>query len=187
MEKQHYTILHRSLHWVIAFSMIVLFTTGFMRMFWIEKDFISSILATELPDIEFTRTQLKAIVGKIREPMWKWHELFAKIMFVAFTARIIYMLRKGIKFPNPFSNKFALKERLQGLTYLLFYLLVFVSIVTGICIEYDLLDQWHDAIESTHKFGSYWFPAFAILHFTGLAISEISDKKQLIAKMIYGK
>ena len=186
-ESLHYTKLHRSLHWIIALSMIALFATGFMRMFWIERDFISSVLGTELPDLELTKTQLRAITKNIREPMWKWHEIFAKVMFVAFTARVIYMFRKGIKFPNPLNNTLPVKERFQGLTYVLFYVLVAVSITTGICIEYHLLDQWHDAIEETHKLGAYWFPAFAILHFGGLAISEISDKKRVIGKMIYGE
>ncbi|MEZ4890895.1 MAG: cytochrome b/b6 domain-containing protein [Crocinitomicaceae bacterium] len=67
--------------------------------------------------------------------MWQWHEVMANVMLFLFLARIIYMLASGIRFPNPFKKSISIKERLQGLVYIYFYVFVFISIVTGICIE----------------------------------------------------
>lgn len=70
------------------------------------------------------------------------------------------MLVKGIRFPNPFKSSQTIKERMQGFTYVYFYLFVFISVFTGICIEKDLLSAYHENIEAIHKWGIYWFPIF---------------------------
>lgn len=96
------------------------------------------------------------------------------------------MLVKGIRFPNPFQIKIPLKERLQGFTYVYFYLFVFISAVTGICIEKGFFPQWKEGIETVHKWGIYWFPIFILLHFVGVVIAELSNKKGIVSKMIGG-
>ena len=130
--------------------------------------------------------QMTDIAKAIREPMWQWHELFAHVMIFAFLARIIYMLVKGIRFPNPFKSKQPLKERLQGFTYIYLYLFVFISAFTGICIEKDLLSTYHEQIEAVHKWGIYWFPIFILLHLVGIVLAELSNKKGITSKMIGG-
>lgn len=96
------------------------------------------------------------------------------------------MLVKGIRFPNPFKGSQPIKERMQGFTYVYFYLFVFISVFTGICIEKDLLSAYHENIEAIHKWGIYWFPIFVFLHLIGIVIAEFSDKKGIVSKMISG-
>jgi cytochrome b561 len=121
--KQKFTIFHRSLHWIMALAMPVLFITGFLRMHWMNKNHIAGIIESKTSAIP--KEQMIDIAKSILEPMWQWHEVFAHIMIFSFLARIIYMLVKGIRFPNPFQIKIPLKERLQGFTYVYFYLFVF--------------------------------------------------------------
>lgn len=179
-----FTIVHRLLHWTMALAMPVLFITGFLRMYWMGKGAVAEAIASQ--DIEVTKEQSKAVYKALREPMWQWHELFAKVMIIAFLVRIIYMIAKGIRFPNPFKSNQSLKMRLQGFTYVYFYAFVAISAFTGICLEYAFLPQWKQSIEAVHKWGVYWFPIFILLHLAGIVLAEFSNNKGITSKMIGG-
>ncbi|HUH52186.1 MAG TPA: cytochrome b/b6 domain-containing protein [Flavobacterium sp.] len=181
-----FTPLHRMLHWAMALAMPVLFITGFLRMNWMNKHHIVEIIESEV-GATLPKEQMTTIAKAIRAPMWEWHEIFAKVMIISFVIRILYMLVKGIRFPNPFAASLPLKERLQGLTYVYFYVFVFISAVTGICIEKGFFAASKDTIESIHKLGLYWFPIFVVLHFAGILIAEYSSKKGIVSKMIGGE
>jgi cytochrome b561 len=185
MESQNkFTALHRILHWVMALAMPVLFITGFLRMYWMNKN--NTVAVIESKTSAIPKAQMKEIASTILEPMWEWHEIFANVMILAFVARIIYMLARGIRFPNPFKSNQPLKERLQGFTYVYFYLFVFISAVTGICIENELFPAYLDNIEVVHKWGIYWFPIFIVFHLIGIAAAELTNKKGITSKMIGG-
>ncbi|HRP01384.1 MAG TPA: cytochrome b/b6 domain-containing protein [Candidatus Kapabacteria bacterium] len=181
-----FTLLHRILHWTMFIAMPILFITGFLRMYWMNKKHIVSIISENTSPELLTKEQMSTIATSIREPMWQWHELFAHIMIITFVIRIIYMLTKGIRFPNPFKSNTKLKEKLQGFTYIYFYLFVFISAVTGICIEKGFFESSMEIIETVHKLGIYWFPIFIILHIAGILIAELTDKKGIVSNMIGG-
>ena len=96
------------------------------------------------------------------------------------------MLVEGIRFPNPFSKSLAVKERFQGFIYIYFYVFVLISAVTGNFIKYEILSNYKDVIENTHKWGLYWFPIFIVLHLLGIVIAELTTKKGITSKMIGG-
>ncbi|WP_035758632.1 cytochrome b/b6 domain-containing protein [Flavobacterium tegetincola] len=187
MEKnKKFTVIHRVLHWTIAIVMPIMFITGFLRMYWMNKKGMVSIIESKTTASPLSKDVVSDIASTIREPMWEWHEIFANVMIAAFIGRIIYMLVKGIRFPNPFNKSLVLKERLQGFVYIYFYVFVFISAFTGVCIQYKWLDFYHDEIEMIHKWGLYWFPIFIILHLVGIAIAENTSKKGIASKMIGG-
>ncbi|MCO5231706.1 MAG: cytochrome b/b6 domain-containing protein [Chitinophagales bacterium] len=179
-----FTLLHRLLHWIMVVSMSVLFITGFLRMYWMGKQAVLDVLSSQ--NLGLTSDQAKDVYKALREPMWQWHEVFANVMILAFLARMIYMLSKGIRFPNPFKKGMPIKYYLQGFTYIYFYTFVLISAVTGICIEKGFFIQWEDTIEAVHKWGIYWFPIFVGLHIVGVVLAELSDKKGITSKMIGG-
>lgn len=182
--QRKFTAFHRLLHWIMVVAMPILFITGFLRMYWMNKNQIAEIIGSKTSAIP--KEQIADIAKSIREPMWHWHEVFANIMIFSFLARIIYMLVKGIRFPNPFKRNQPFKERLQGFIYVYFYLFVFISAVTGICIEKGFFPQWKEDIETIHKWGIYWFPIFIVLHLAGIVIAEFYNKKGITSKMIGG-
>lgn len=118
-----YTVLHRLLHWVFALSFLVLFATGFLRMYWMSKTVISTAVNknAEIQSLNLDKQSLRAIVRSIQDPMFQWHIYAAYIITFAFIGRVIYMIIKGMKFPNPFSKNTATKEKFQGFIYLLFF------------------------------------------------------------------
>lgn len=184
MTQRKFTFFHRLLHWIMVIVMPVLFITGFLRMYWMNKN--NMIAKIESKTALLSKEQMSDIAKSIRAPMWQWHELFAHVMIFAFLARIAYMLIKGIRFPNPFKSVQPLKERFQGFTYVYFYSFVFVSAITGVCIEKGFFPLWKHTIESVHKWGIYWFPIFILLHLAGILIAEHSNKKGISSKMIGG-
>lgn len=187
METQKkFTAFHRFLHWIMALAMSILFITGFLRMYWMNKKHVIAIIESKTLASPITDEQMSDIAKAIRAPMWEWHELFAHVMIFSFIARIIYMLVKGIRFPNPFNSTLALKDRLQGFTYIYFYVFVFISAATGVCIEKGFFTQWKDGIETIHKLGIYWFPIFILMHIIGIVAAEYSNKKGIVSKMIGG-
>ncbi len=187
MEQQNkFTFFHRLLHWLMALAMPILFITGFLRMYWMNKHQIVSVIESKV-GTAIPKEQMTDIAKTIREPMWQWHEIFAHVMIFSFLARIIYMLVKGIRFPNPFKSGIPLKERFQGFTYVYFYVFVFISASTGICLEKGFFTEWKDGIETIHKWGIYWFPIFIVLHLVGILIAEHTTKKGIVSKMIGGE
>ena len=185
-----FTPTHRIIHWIIATSMFVLLATGFLRMYWMGRKTISAAITNELTPkgIHLQDESLRAIAKSIINPMFEWHVNFAYILVFAYLLRIIYLLAKGIKFPNPFSSNTSGKEKLQGVVYLVFYLLLLVEITTGMMLKFELAgDEILEKAEEIHKWAIYWMPTFIILHFAGITLAELTNKKGIVSKMIGGE
>lgn len=182
---EKFTFLHRLLHWVMAIAMSVLFITGFLRMTWMDKKHMATEMQQGIGDA-VPPEALSAIAKAIRAPMWEWHVVFAHVMIIAFVVRIIYMLAKGIRFPNPFGTDMPLKRRFQGLTYVYFYAFVLMQVVTGISLRLSLFPEWKKGIEAVHKWGIWWFPLFIVLHAAGVLLAEHADQHGITSRMIGG-
>jgi cytochrome b561 len=180
-----YTALHRLLHWVFALGMLVTFATGFLKMYWMGKKAISAAVAKD--NLNLDKQSLRTISHSLQEPMFQWHVYFAYIITFAFVVRVIYMLVKGIKFPNPFSKTAMNKDKFQGLIYIAFYILIAVQIITGANMKFELgSESVREISETVHKFAVYWTPIFILIHFVGIAISENTNRKGITSKMIGG-
>ncbi len=184
--KEKFTVIHRLLHWLIALAMPILFITGFLRLYWMNKNHMISVIEDKTTSTPISKEIMTDIAKTIRAPMWEWHEIFAYVMIFAFIVRIIYMIVKGIRFPNPFAKTQTPKVRFQGFTYIYFYTFVFLSAVTGLSIQYHLFEAYKETIEMVHKWGVYWFPIFVVLHIAGVVIAELTTKKGITSKMIGG-
>ena len=185
--KNQFTVIHRILHWSVAILMVTLFTTGFLRMYWMNKKTIINAVetGTRSQNTYLEKEQLITIVKTIQEPMWQWHEYAAYIMVFAFLTRVIYMIVKGIKFPNPFMKNQSVKVRSQGLIYMMFYLFISVSIITGFYLKW-IDGDWKEPMETIHKWAIYWFPIFILSHFIGILIGDLTNKKGIVSRMIGG-
>ncbi len=183
--QDRFTVIHRVLHWSIAFLMFVLFITGFLRMYWMNKNHIVSIIENETQQVPLSKEQMVGIATSIREPMWQWHEYAAYIMVFVFLTRVVYMAITRIKFPGLFAKDRSIKKRSQRFIYLMFYLFIAVSIITGFYLKW-IDGDWKEPMEAVHKWAIYWFPIFILLHFSGILIGELTDKKGIASKMIGG-
>ena len=185
-----YTVLHRLLHWIFALGMLVLFTTGFLRIVWMSKAVISEAMNknAQIQSLNLDKQSLRTIVHSIQDPMFQWHVYAAYVITFAFITRIIYMIVKGIRFPNPFLKTTSAKEKFQGFIYVVFYVLIAVQIITGSILKFEIgSESFADLAETTHKLAVYWMPIFVLLHFGGIAISENTNRKGITSKMIGGE
>lgn len=181
-----FTLTHRLLHWTIGVSMIMLFVTGFLRMEWMNKKNLYALISNEVSKdgINLSEATLKTIGKNSLEPMWQWHEIFAYIALGLFIIRIIYMLIKGIRFPNPFKSSTS-KEKFQGLIYFIFYGFLLMNIVTGFYLMWSD-ETYKEQMEELHKTGIYWFPIFFLVHLLGIVFNEVTKKSGIVSKMING-
>jgi cytochrome b561 len=182
---KQFTALHRVLHWAIAALMFVLFITGFLRMQWMGRGPVVNAINQALPNTTLTGKEKSGIAKAIMSPMWEWHEVAAYIILAAFVLRIIYMIAKGIRFPNPVNKNNSVKEKMQGWIYILFYLFVAVAAITGFYLKW-IDGDLKDIMETVHKWAIYWFPVFILLHFGGIVIAECTGKKGITSRMIGG-
>lgn len=182
--QDRFTPLHRILHWIMAIAMPVLFITGFLRIFWINEDRMAAALTAKTQLI--SQEDITIFTEGILAPIWQWHIVFAHVMIFAFLVRILYMISRGIRFPNPFADRTSVKERLQGMTYIYFYAFVLVSVVSGIIIKKDFLPENIEQVKSIHKLSLFWFPIFIVLHLAGIIWAEFSDQNGITSKMIAG-
>jgi cytochrome b561 len=153
-------------------------------MQWMGKSSITEAIDQTTPNA-LTAQQKSGIAKAIMSPMWEWHEVAAYIILGAFVLRIIYMLAKGIRFPHPFGKNNTSKEKMQGWIYILFYLFVGVTTVTGFYISW-IDGNLKGTMETVHKWSIYWFPVFILLHFGGIVIAECTNKKGITSQMIGG-
>lgn len=178
--------MHRFLHWALAFGIIAQLLTGFLHIFWMNKKTMAQIMGKAFGETSLTKEQLIDAAKAIREPMWQWHMYVAYFVAVIFIFRLGYMFIKGVRFPKPFSKEIDTLERIQGFTYLCFYLFLAFSIFSGIIIKWGEKGDFRETVEAIHKFGLYFYSTFIILHLGGIYLEEKRKKDRIASKMFSG-
>lgn len=137
MEQTKYSKVYRIIHWAIAISFILLLLTIFLRLTWLNKSNVAAIIQDYLSgtDQVLSQEQLIVLAKKIRQPMWDWHIYIGYVLVGLFSIRLLLPTVGQMKFQNPFNKSLTVKEKFQKWTYLIFYICVLISLVTGLIIE----------------------------------------------------
>lgn len=186
--KQNFSIAHRLLHWSIAFVMLFLLMTIFLRENWMNKYLMRDMIMEYLNtfSVEISEDQGMKIAKAIRGNMWQWHINAGYVLIGLYLLRLTVNLKeKGLSFDFIFSKTLPLKEKIQKWVYLLFYIGIGGSLVTGMCIIYDIGP--HDLLEDLHKLSIYYLVSFIVIHFIGIVGGELTNKKNIVSEMIHGK
>lgn len=187
MEKEKYSKLYRILHWAIAFSFLLLLLTIFLRLTWLNRTNVASIIQDYLgtTDQMLTKDQLTVLAKKIRQPMWIWHIYIGYVLVGLFTIRFMLPAFGHMKFQNPLVKGLTLKEKVQKWSYIIFYICVVISLVTGLIIELGP-KVYKKPMEAVHELSIYYLIAFIVLHLGGVLLAEFSDQKGIISRIISG-
>ena len=187
MDKANYSKVYRIIHWAIAISFLALLFTIFLRLTWLNKFNVAAIIQEYLSgtDQTLTQDQLIVLAKKIRQPMWDWHIYLGYILVGLFSIRFILPAFGQMKFQNPFARNLNVKEKFQKWTYLIFYVCVLVSLVTGLIIEFGPKDL-KKPMEEVHVLGIYYLLAFIGIHLAGVLIAEFTEQNGIISKIIRG-
>lgn len=187
MEKLNYSKLYRIIHWAIAVSFLLLLFTIFLRLTWMNKFNVAAIIQDYLntTDQMLSEDQLIILAKKIRQPMWDWHIYIGYVLVGLFSIRFILPALGHMKFQNPFSENLTIKEKFQKWTYIIFYVCVIISLVTGLIIELGP-KELKKSMEEIHILGIYYLVAFIVIHLAGVLIAEFTDQKGIISRIVSG-
>ncbi len=187
MEKLKYSKIYRIIHWAIAVSFLLLLITIFLRLTWMNKYNMAAIIENYLISTEqsLSQDQLIVLAKKIRQPMWNWHIYMGYILVGLFSIRFILPAFGQMKIQNPLSKNLSTKKRIQKWTYIIFYVFVMVSLVTGLIIELGPKDL-KKPMEEIHILGIYYLIAFIVIHLAGVLIAEFTNEKGIISWIVSG-
>lgn len=188
MESKNYSVIYRLMHWLIAISFILLLITIFLRMTWLNKNHVADIIKDYLAsntDVKLSDDQLISLAKKIRKPMWDWHIYIGYFLVGLYSIRFILPFFGEMKFSNPFSKGLSSKVKFQFWVYLIFYVFVATSLITGLFIEFGP-DSLVEPIEEIHVLSIYYLLSFIVIHITGVLVAEFTDKKGLISSVVSG-
>lgn len=188
MKNRNYTPIYRIIHWAIAFCMLFLLLTIFLRLTWMNKNNMAEIMQDYFADkdVSMSRDELIALAKKIRKPMWNWHIYTGYVLTGLFCIRLILPFFGQMKFSDPFNKQLSRHEKFRSWVYLVFYVCVFASLFTGLMIRFGP-DTLHELMEEIHVLSIYYLIAFLVVHFTGILWAEFTDEKGIISRIVSGK
>ena len=172
------------MHWAIAFCILFMLFTIFLRLTWLNKVNVSEILGNELSqrDINLSADELTTIAKKIRKPMWNWHVYIGYVLIGLYFIRLILPFFGEMKFQFP-QRQNTLKNQFKQWTYLFFYILLAASLTTGFLIVNGPV-EWKKSLEGIHELSLYYILLFIVIHFSGILMAEYSSEKGIISRII---
>ena len=188
MEPKSFNTIHRLLHWNIALCIIVLSGTALFHSTWLGREHLAKIIQENLLllcGIQLSFGDASIIAKRIAQPMWEWHFYAGYALMGLYILRLIHLAVYGIFFPNPFNRNTTLKQKVQGITYFLFYLLLGIAILTGTLMIWGPT-AWRWTSQIIHYQSNYYVLGFILMHFCGIIFTENFIEKGIASKMIHG-
>ncbi|MEO9257635.1 MAG: cytochrome b/b6 domain-containing protein [Crocinitomicaceae bacterium] len=186
MNAKYYPLAQRLLHWAIAFCILFMLFTVFLRLNWMNKNEVAGIIDDGLKGINanVAHDDTVKIAKSIRKPMWNWHVYIGYTLIGLFFLRmILFTVVKGTLKNEELDKSF--KEKARVWVYRVFYLLLGGILLTGFLIE-NGPDSIHENVEKIHANALYIILAFITLHFFGVLIAELTNQKGIVSRMING-
>jgi len=187
MKIKNYSRIYRILHWAIAVSFTLLLITIFLRLTWMNKFNIAEIIGDFLKNTgqSLSDDDLIVLAKKIRKPMWNWHLYFGYVLTGLFFIRFTIPLFNIMKFQNPTEMKLRGKEKFRRWVYIIFYIGVTISLITGLIIAFGPKAYKKD-MEFIHVKSLLYLIPFIVLHLGGVLYAEFTSQKGIISKIISG-
>jgi cytochrome b561 len=167
--------------------MLFLLLTICLRLGWMEKGHMASIMNTYLVDagVQLTDQQLLTMAKQVRKPMWTWHIYAGYLLLGLYALRLLVPFFGEMRITNPMQPGLSGKERLQFWTYVVFYVCVAISLVTGLLIVWGP-ESAEEVAEGIHVLSLYYLVPFILLHLGGILLAEFGDQKGIVSRVISG-
>lgn len=188
MKDKRFNLASRLIHWAIAFTFLYLLLTVLLRMGWMNKNNMGSIMQNGLAEKGVTIDDDTAgtVAKQVRRPMWGTHTIAGYVLVGLYIIRMIIFAVQGITFGSPFKKDSTTYQRFRSWIYLLFYVFVAVSLITGLLIEFGP-GSIHEPSEEIHKLSLYYMVSFIALHLAGVVIADGGKERGIISKMVSGE
>lgn len=187
MRDKRFTLASRLIHWAIAFTFLYIALTVFLRMGWLNKGNVGTILQDNLNEegIKLTKDQAGTLAKKVRRPMWETHIIAGYVLIGLYFVRMIITYVQGQAFANPLKAGISAYQTYKSWLYIIFYILLAGSLVTGIIIEFGP-ESIHEVSEEIHKLSLYYMVGFIAIHIVGVIIADGGKERGIISKIISG-
>ncbi len=188
IESKSFNITHRLLHWSIGITIIILTVTALLHISWLSNNNMAKTIQENLQlfGIQISFADATIITQRLLEPKWEWH-FYAGYVFVGlYVLRMIHLAIYGIHFPSPLDSRNTLKQRFQGLVYIGFYVLLGVTVVTGVLMLWGPT-SWRWTSQIIHYQSHYYAIAFVLVHMAGITVTEVFMEKGVASSMIHGE
>lgn len=187
MEDKRFSLASRLIHWAMAFTFLYLMLTVFLRIGFMNGHAMSDTISHGLTEKGITadKDTTREIAHHILHPMWETHELAGYIMLGLYIIRMIITFKQGAAFPSPFKTGISGKNRFKSWVYVIFYVLLAVSLVSALLMEFGPQSIGHE-MEELHEKGTAYMIAFILLHTAGVLGAELGGERGIVSKMISG-
>lgn len=187
MNTKNYSKIYRILHWAIALAMLFLLLTIFLRLTWMNKNNVAAIIDDFLKSTNqsLSEDETISLAKKIRKPMWIWHIYIGYVLVGLFAIRFTLPFFGEMKFQSPFNKNSTTKDKFKAWVYIIFYVCITASLVTGLFIEFGP-DNLNEIMEEIHVLSIYYLLTFIVLHLAGVLVAEFSSEKGIISRIISG-
>jgi len=188
MERQHFSVSHRLLHWMIALGILIALFTAFLHATWMNGHGMATTITSFLAkkDLTLSPDDARLLARTIAGPMFHWHIYAGFSLIALLILRFIDLIVKGHKFVSPLSKEATGKQKLQGWLYILFYVALTVILITGPLLISGKFPELREVFDTVHIACGSFVGLFVVLHFGGLWLGEITDDKGIVSKMING-
>lgn len=133
-----------------------------------------------------SQDQLIVLAKQIREPMWEWHIYIGYFLVGLFFIRFLLPFFGKMKISNPLNKRLNGIEKFQKWTYIIFYVCVVISLVTGLIIELGPKDL-KKPMEEIHILSIYYLAPFIVIHLAGVLFAEFTDQKGIVSRIVSGE
>jgi cytochrome b561 len=187
MREKRFNLASRLLHWAIAFTFLYILLTVFLRMGWMNKNSMGTIIQENLAENKITLSsdEAAALGKKVRKPMWETHTIAGYVLIGLFVIRLIVMWVQGLGFVNPLKTGVSSSDKFKSWVYIVFYVLLGVSLFTGF-MKVNGPESMEHLMEDIHVQSLYYSIAFILIHTVGVLLADAGKEKGIISKMISG-
>jgi len=187
MREKRFNLASRLLHWAIAFTFLYILLTVLLRMGWMNKGSMGTIIQDNLAEksIEINSDDAATIAKKVRRPMWETHIIAGYVMVGLFVVRIILTWVQGLGFANPLKKGVSQYDKFKSWVYIVFYLFLGAALFTGMMKELGPESTEH-IMEEIHVLSLYFAIPFIVLHTFGVLIADAGKERGIISKIISG-
>ncbi len=203
--KKKYSSGMRVWHWlnalIISGSLLTVLVNSTVLKPWTNAGFIAGKFNEK--GLKISADQAKPVAFALADKVWDVHILLGYALTALLVIRIFLeyfeladkkLLRKIKAARKTFKqrqNRYisARTEMLVKIAYLLFYVMLFVMVITGLALAFSdqvpILKKIH-LLRDIHGFTMYLILAFIALHIVGVIMGERRQHKGIVSDMING-
>ncbi|MEY4505234.1 MAG: hypothetical protein RL154_1531 [Pseudomonadota bacterium] len=175
-------------HWLNAIVLLGVALTVFLREFWLNKTAVADILTIKLTELNATITNEQAVVIEkaIRAPMWDWHIYLGIAAGVLILFRLFLAL-KNIKIDD---GRMDTKMKAVRMSHVGVMVAIAITVITGLLMVYGgdigLSKDTRSFLKDIHEPLAWVILAFIPLHIIGVFVSDNTDYKGVVSRIISG-